>query len=156
MQNYSYHLLLASRSALKHAMILCSDFLHGEGLCLSSSVWLGNLNTLVLLDSDLSWLTFYYKNPDLKCSTNYFISEKVKFCIFSVISNKVNSTFNVLNIIDLKLNNKVIYLVKQRNFILLCVLLVLWIILCERKYIWEYSHSTNGKDIITLIFSYIY
>lgn len=133
MQSYSYHLLLASRSALKHEMILCSDLLHGEGLCLSSSVWLGNLNTFSIVRlwlsglSDLSWLTFYYKNPDLKCSTNYFITEKIKFCIFSVIFNKVNSTFNVLNIIDLKVNNKVIYLFKQRNFILLCVLLVLWI-----------------------------
>lgn len=106
--------------------------------------------------SDLSWLTFYYKNQDLKCSTNYFISEKVKFCIFSVTFNKVNSTFNVLNIIDLKLNNKVIYLVKQRNFILICVLLVLLINPLWTQYIGEYSHSTSGKDIIILIFSYIY
>lgn len=92
-QSYSYRFLLASRSALKHMMILCSDLLCGEGLCLSSSVWLGNLNTfnLVLWDSEfqfyLTYLDWFLTTRTQILSFLQIILslKKIKICIFSVI-----------------------------------------------------------------------
>lgn len=114
-QSYSYHHLLASRSALKHMMILCSDLLCGEGLCLSSSVWLGNLNTfnLVLWDSEFQFYLIYLDwlfttRTQIFSFLQIILSLKNKRLCFLSNFNKSNLIFNVLNIICLKFSNKVI------------------------------------------------